>query len=274
MQSAVRQLSLPTDLGESMDRISGTVLAGAFLLAASSCAMPGTGTGPPSAAVPQTNAATAGATTGAAPQRAATPSAAEPGNPAARAAGAVPEARFENPDYYAMPGQTITFYVPAALPGGVSVAQYEWDFDGDGTTDQVGPLAVAKHSYPAVFEGRATVRINHFTGGSSTASAAVHIGRGPRDGLPAAPVNVSVRVTAHADGLSTVQISWEPGGPEPYRWGVTVDGFPAGVVEGKERTATMTDVRRARDVEIGVVGFTESQGMGASASVTLPALAD
>lgn len=275
MQSAVRQPCPPTDLGESMDRISGTMLAGAFLLAASSCAMPGTEAGPPSATVPQTNAATAGAaTTGAAPQTAATPSAADPGSPAAQTAAAVPEARFENPDYYAMPGQTITFYVPAALPRGVSVAQYEWDFDGDGTTDQVGPLAVAKHSYPAVFEGRATVRINHFTGGSSTASAAVHIGRGPRDGLPAAPVNVSVRVTAHAGGLSTVQISWEPGGPEPFRWGVTLDGFPAGVVEGKERTATMTDVHRARDVEIGVVGFTENQGMGDSASVTLPALPD
>lgn len=64
------------------------------------------------------------------------------------------------------------------------------------------------------------------------------------------------------------------GGPEPYRCGVNVDVIPAGVVEGKERTATMTDVHRVKDVEIGVVGFTENQGLGASSSVTLPALPD
>ena len=184
----------------------------------------------------------------------------------------LPEARFANPDYYAMPGQTITFNVSESLPRGVNIAQYEWDFDGDGVIDEVGPIPVATHSYPAVFEGAATVRITHATGGSSTASTGVHIGRGPRDGLPAAPVNVSVVVTAHSAGISTVHISWEPGGPEPYRWGVTVDGFPAGMVEGKARTATMTDVHRAKDVEIGVVGFTENGGMGAFASVTLPAL--
>ena len=105
-----------------------------------------------------------------------------------------------------------------------------------------------------------------------TASTGVHIGRGPRDGLPAAPVNVGVVVTAHSGGISTVQITWEPGGPEPYRWGVTVNGIPAGMVEGKARTATMTDVHRAKDVEIGVVGFTENGGMGDNAGVTLPAL--
>ena len=44
------------------------------------------------------------------------------------------------------------------------------------------------------------------------------------------------------------------------------------MVEGKARTATMTDVHRAKDVKIGVVGFTENGGMGTNAGVTLPAL--
>jgi len=183
------------------------------------------------------------------------------------------EVRFANPDYYAMPGQSVTFDVSASLARGVNMAQYEWDFDGNGVVDQVGPIPVATHSYPAVFEGSATVRITHATGATSTASTGVHIGRGPRDGLPVAPVNVSVVVTAHSDGISTVHITWEPGGPEPYRWGVTVNGIPAGVVEGAARSATLTDVRRARDGTIGVVGFTQNQAMGDSANVTLPALA-
>ena len=46
-----------------------------------------------------------------------------------------------------MPGQTITFDVSASLPGGVNIAQYEWDFDGDGVADQAGPLPVASRSY-------------------------------------------------------------------------------------------------------------------------------
>ena len=244
------------------------MVAGAVLLTASSCALPG-------AEQPSAAATQATATAAAAPGTAATPLMLNPGGTVAPAAVPLPEARFANPDYYAMPGQTINFDVSASLSRGVNVAQYEWDFDGDGAIDQVGPIPVATHSYPAVFEGVATVRITHAGGGSSTASTGVHIGRGPRDGLPVAPVNVSVVVTAHADGISTVQISWEPGGPEPYRWGVTVGGIPAGVVEGTARTATVTDVHRVKDVEMGVVGFTEDQEMGAfSASVTLPALGE
>jgi hypothetical protein len=170
-----------------------------------------------------------------------------------------------------MPGQEITFDVSPSLPAGVSVARFEWDFDGDGVIDETGPLPVAAHTFNEVFEGTAEVRITFFTGGSSTATTAVHIGRGPWDGLPAAPLNVTVVVTADAGDVSTVQVSWEAGGPEPYRWVLTVDGIPAGIVEGSARTASMTDVHRGRAVDIGVVGFTAGMGMGEPASVTLPA---
>ncbi|BCW68594.1 hypothetical protein NicSoilB4_33570 [Arthrobacter sp. NicSoilB4] len=243
------------------------MVAGAVLLTASSCALPG-------AEQPSAAATQAAATAAATPGTAVTPFLPDPGSTAGPAAAALPEAKFANPDYYAMPGQTINFDVSESLPRGVNIAQYEWDFDGDGGIDQAGPIPVATHSYPAAFEGTATVRITHAAGGLSTASTGVHIGRGPRDGLPVAPVNVSVLVTAHSDGISIVQVSWEPGGLEPYRWGVAVDGIPAGVVEGKARTATITDVRRTRDLEIGVVGFTENQAMGTLASVILPALSE
>ena len=243
-----------------MDRIVGTMFAGALLLTASSCALPEDGASSSSAAP---LSATPSSTT---------PRSVPAVNSAAPAAVPLPELRFANPDYYAMPGQTVTFSVSESLPRGVNIAQYEWDFDGNGVVDQVGPIPVATHSYPALFEGTATVRITHAAGGVSTASTGVHIGRGPRDGLPVAPVNVSVAVTAHSHGISTVQITWEPGGPEPYRWGVTVDGIPAGMVEGTARSATITDVHRAKAVRIGVVGFTQNQGMGDPAGVTLPAL--
>jgi hypothetical protein len=239
------------------------LLIGVVLLAASSCATPGPVAGPSSAANPQAAAN---------PQTAATTqAAANTQNTATQAAVTLPEARFTHPDYYAMPGQKITFDASPSLPGGVSIAQYEWDFNGDGVVDEVGSLAVTAHIYDAVFEGNVQVRITHFAGGSSTASAGVHIGRSPNAGRPAAPVNVSVVVIADADGISTVQISWESSGEEPYRWGITIDGIPAGLVEGKERTATVKEVHRVRAVKIGVVGFTEDKAMGESASLTLPA---
>lgn len=265
-----------------MNRIVGTIFAGAVLMAAASCALPVSnsgqrpseqGTAPPSSA-----AASSGPVQG--PGATQSPTATQ--GPISdimnkgrgtdsEPAGPPPEARFGHPDYYAMPGQEITFDVSASLPTGVSTARYEWDFDGDGVIDEVGPVPVAAHTFNQVFEGTAEVRITFFGGGSSTASAAVHIGRGPRDGLPAAPLNVTVVVTADAGDVSTVQISWEPSGTEPYRWGLTVDGIPAGMVEGNERTASMTDVHRGSAVEIGVVGFTAGMGMGEPASVTLPA---
>lgn len=265
-----------------MNRIVGTIFAGAVLMAAASCALPVSNSGQrPSeqgTAPPSSTAASSGPAQG--PGATQSPTATQGpitdimnkgAGTDSEPAGPPPEATFRHPDYYAMPGQEITFDVSASLPTGVSAARYEWDFDGDGVIDEVGPIPVAAHTFNQVFEGTAEVRITFFAGGSSTASAAVHIGRGPRDGLPAAPLNVTVVVTADAGDVSTVQISWEPSGTEPYRWGLTVDGIPAGMVEGNERTSSMTDVHRGRAVEIGVVGFTAGMGMGEPASVTLPA---
>jgi hypothetical protein len=262
-------------LGESTNRIVGGIFVGVALLAAASCALPGPGTDPLPSPATAGNVATAGSAATA--QSTVPAQITDPMNKGGEADAqppvSLPEAEFRHPDYYAMPGQEIRFDVSASLPRGVSIARYEWDFDGDGVTDEVGPLAEALHTYNDTFEGTVKVRITRFTGGSASASASVHIGRGPKDGLPAAPVNITVAVTAESDGLSTVQISWESSGAEPYRWGLTVDGIPAGVVEGNVRTASMTDVHRDRAVEIGVVGFTADKGMGESATVTLPARA-
>ena len=245
-------------------------------MAAASCAVPNPAPGQraaePGTAAPSSPAReTAGTQSSAATRGPMTDIMNKGGGADSEPAAPLPQAAFRHPDYYAMPGQEITFDVSPSLPAGVSAALYEWDFDGDGVIDEVGPVPVAAHTFNQVFEGTAEVRITFFGGGSSTASAAVHIGRGPRDGLPAAPLNVTVVVTADAGDVSTVQISWEPSGTEPYRWGLTVDGIPAGMVEGNERTASMTDVHRGSAVEIGVVGFTAGMGMGEPASVTLPA---
>ncbi|MET4144240.1 hypothetical protein ABIB45_001107 [Arthrobacter sp. UYCo732] len=176
-----------------------------------------------------------------------------------------------HPDYYAMPGQEITFDASASYSPASTIVKYDWDFNGDGVYESTGTEPVAKHTYTAVSEGVMQVRMTDAKGLVSNASAFVHIGRGPWDGLPSAPSNVTAVPTSTPAGISTVQVSWESSDPLVYRWVLTVDGIPAGIVDAKTRTVPMTDVRRDRDLEIGVVGFTEGGGMGTPSTVVLPA---
>ena len=73
-----------------------------------------------------------------------------------------------------------------------------------------------------------------------------------------------------AEGISTVQVSWQGSDPAVYKWGLTVDGIPAGMVEAGTTTASITDVHRDKDVEIGIVGFTEAGLIGFAGAALLP----
>jgi hypothetical protein len=66
-------------------------------------------------------------------------------------------------------------------------------------------------------------------------------------------------------------VTWESSDPLVNRRVLTVDGIPGRLVDASVRTATITDVRRTEDVEIGVIGFTEGGGMGLPTRVILPA---
>ena len=182
-----------------------------------------------------------------------------------------PVALLQHPDYYVMPGQEITFDASASYSPASTIVKYDWDYNGDGTYESTGTTPVANHIYTANSEGVMQVRMTDANGLVSNASAAVHIGKGPRDGLPVAPLNVTAVPTAESGGVSTVKVSWESSDPLAYRWGLTVDGVPAGIVDAGSRTVSMTDVHRDKAVEIGVVGFTKDGGMGDPGTVTLPA---
>lgn len=91
----------------------------------------------------------------------------------------------------------------------------------------------------------------------ANASALLHIGKFPLDGYPTAPLDVTATPVADAGDVSSVQVTWESSDPLVNRWVLTVDGIPGGLVDASVRTATITDVRRTEDVEIGVIGFTE-----------------
>jgi hypothetical protein len=177
-----------------------------------------------------------------------------------------------HPDYYAQPGQEITFNASSSYSPGSTLVKYDWDFNGDGTFDETTTTPIAKRTYSDASEGVMQVRVTDAKDAASNASAFVHIGVDPNGGRPAAPTNVTaVTESTSADGISTVQVSWQSTDPAVYRWGVTVDGYPAGMVDAATNTISMADVHRAKDVEIGVVGFTAEGLTGDPGTVLLPA---
>ena len=176
-----------------------------------------------------------------------------------------------HPEYYAMPGQQVTFDASSSYSVSSNIVKYDWDYNGDGIFEETTTTPVGRYTYASAMEGIMQVRLTDARGLVANASALLHIGKSPLDGYPTAPLNVTATPVADAGDVGSVQVTWESSDPLVYRWGLTVDGIPAGLVDASARTAIITDVRRTEDVEIGVVGFTEGGGMGLPTRVILPA---
>lgn len=178
------------------------------------------------------------------------------------------EARLPINGYSGPPGSEITYDASGSV--GV-VVKYEWDVDGDGSYDRTTTDPVLKHRYNAAFEGVIILRVTGIAGGTDTLETPVRISITPRYQRLAAPLNVQVEVLSTVGGISEVKVSWESNDPAVYRWGVTLDGFPAGVVDGSTRSVNVTEVHREEDVLVEVLGLTADGALGERAGTTLPA---
>lgn len=88
--------------------------------------------------------------------------------------------------------------------------------------------------------------------------------------VPAAPSRLRA---AHieVDSAAAVRLAWESRDPLAFRWGVTLNGVPIGMVTGAERSVVIHDVVTDEDIEYGVLGFTEDGYLGERATLILPA---
>lgn len=184
-----------------------------------------------------------------------------------------PYAALALPDYYAAVGSPIRFDASGSYPlGDASIATYEWDVNADGIYEAKTTAPEFSHAYPTAFDGMMQVRVTDSNGEVSSMSAKVHVG-GPPAKVTTAPADgLKASVLSTANGMSTVELSWESSDPRVNVWGVSYDGVVLGRTEGTTRSVTISDVRRSADAELGVVGATAIGELGARASVIVPAL--
>lgn len=174
-------------------------------------------------------------------------------------------------EYSAAVGGTMTFDASSSYAMAGSIASYEWDANGDGTFEEKTTTPVYKHTYPAAFEGVMQVRVTDTLGGVSSASAKVHVTPPAPNTVPGPPTAVTAAANPAVTSGSEVKVTWKSDVPAPKAWALKVNGVLVGGVSGTERSATITDVQRDKDVEFEVVGVTAAGEFGVPAAAVLPA---
>ena len=79
----------------------------------------------------------------------------------------------------ALPGETVQFDASSFTDPDSKIAGYDWDFDGDGTTDRSTEAPTTDYAYPGEGNFTAKVSVNDFRGGAATATQAIEV-RAPR----------------------------------------------------------------------------------------------
>ncbi|GAB3773487.1 hypothetical protein GCM10027600_34960 [Nocardioides ginsengisegetis] len=148
-----------------------------------------------------------------------------------------PTALLTNGTYVAAAGRSIHFDASASSAVVGSIREFRWDFDGDGTTDDVTTSPTVDHTYPPGYSGLMQVLVVDDQGRGSNASAAVLVDETPVPGLvPRVPGATSMTADARiADDHVRLAVSWSSGAAEPERWVVSVDGDPVDVLPGSAR---------------------------------------
>jgi Tol biopolymer transport system component len=117
-----------------------------------------------------------------------------------------PVARLHGP-YFGVTGNPVHFSAAQSFDPDADLVSYEWDFDGNGTTDQSTTDPIVDHTYTGDYTGIAAVRVVSADGGKALASANVTVDTdGLADVAPVAPTAAS----ASATGPGQVTVTWTP----------------------------------------------------------------
>ena len=77
--------------------------------------------------------------------------------------------------YFAQPGDSITFDASGSYDPDSDITGYDWDFDGDGVVDESTTVGLVTHVDDSPFDGPMEVRVHSADGGVANASAIVDV---------------------------------------------------------------------------------------------------
>ena len=180
-----------------------------------------------------------------------------------------PEADLDASPQSATVGENVTFDASNSTDADGDIAEYRWDFDGDGTVDRTTETATTQASYDSVGEYTATVTVVDTEGRTDTASATVSV-NGSLNASADVPSGVQVNETFTADGSNS------SGNVESYAWdfGDTTQKSGAVVDHAYDETGTytvtltVTDGSGNEDTTTEKVTVTEPDNTPPNASLT------
>lgn len=185
-----------------------------------------------------------------------------------------PSAVLSNATYTAAAGRPVHFDASGSTAVSGTLAQYDWDVDGDGFTDQTTTEPVLDHTYPPGYTGVMQVLVVDDSGRSANASAGVLVDEAPQRGVvPRVPGARSMLAEASntEDGID-LEVRWEVGAEQPARWVVAVDGDPVDVRDGATRTSAVTIDHQTEPWKVTVTPMDSEGNLGPAYAARLEAM--
>lgn len=172
-------------------------------------------------------------------------------------------AKLTSNDYRAHPHETVTFNASPSSVHHDTIHNYQWDFNGDGTIDQITTTPQVSYSYLNEFTGTMTVAIASVSGLIDTTSASVRIQTSFDTSIPVAPTNLNVKALSD----TTAVLSWNKS--DSAGWAVSINGIHIGRLPTGRTSINISDLDRSRAIEFGVQAFADNGDLGDMARVTL-----
>jgi len=158
---------------------------------------------------------------------------------------------------------SVTFTATASDPDG-SIAEYQWDFTGDGTIDLVTVMGGATFTYTMSGAFLAKVTVVDDLGASTTAYTVIDVSAPPEPGNQLPSINLVAGPTTGPPPLSvtfTATASDSDGSIVEYRWDFTGDG----TVDLLTSEGSATYLYSSSGVYLAIVTAADDKGSTASA---------
>lgn len=164
-------------------------------------------------------------------------------------------ARFTQTFFKAGPGERVHFALRVDAAGS-QLDRWEWDFNGDGTSDMVTARPEALHVYQEPFDGEVSATATDSDGRTVRAVAPVTVGAFAPE-PPFAPTSV----TATRSGTDLLVV-WEGDATGVQRWVVTVEGQPIAAHDASARSIRVPNFPFDSVKSIAVAGLTKDGKLG------------